>query len=102
MDLKNWLRKQAAAMTFAFSNVEKGILGQDGKTLATDSTIHEKKVTQTNLLQALINGEVNQEVRRTCSIDDARSSELCKARAGALILPRVAFRLHLPGKCARL
>jgi hypothetical protein len=61
--VKKWLRNQAAAIGLALSNVEKTALGQKGKELNAPDVNHEVKVQESDLLQALKKGEVNQEVR---------------------------------------
>lgn len=63
MKLNDWLRRQAAAISLAMTNVEKNALGQDAKSSGLGSSSQERKTQTTSMLQALLNGEVNQEVR---------------------------------------
>lgn len=63
MSFSKWLRNQTTAIALALTNVEKSALGQEGKTLASTDINHEIKVQQSDLLQALKKGEMNQEVR---------------------------------------
>lgn len=62
MTPQQWIKRQIAALSLAFVNVEKNALGQESKTLGTDIK-QERKVQAANLLQALKQGEVTQEVR---------------------------------------
>ena len=62
MKLKEWFKNQVAAIAFAVSNVEKNVLNQDGKNLDENTGI-EKRNTQGTLADALIHGEVTQEVK---------------------------------------
>jgi hypothetical protein len=60
--MKNWFKNKIAALTFAFSNVEKNILNQDGKT-ADNGTNQERRHLQGTLADSLVHGEVTQEVK---------------------------------------
>jgi hypothetical protein len=61
MKIKNWITNQIARIMFSVSNVEKNALGQNGQTLETDINKHQR-LTQGQLADSLINGEVTQEV----------------------------------------
>lgn len=62
MKLKEWFRNQVAAITFAVSNVEKNVLNQEGKNLDENIGL-EKRHTQGTLADALVHGELTQEVK---------------------------------------
>ena len=62
MSIKKWFKNQIAAISIAFSNVEKSVLNQDGKTIV-DNSAQEKNVNQGTLAEALKRGEVTKEVR---------------------------------------
>ena len=59
--IKNWLTNQIARVIFSVSNVEKNALGQNGQTLETDVNKHQR-LTQGQVADSLINGEITQEV----------------------------------------
>jgi hypothetical protein len=59
--IKNWLIKQITRVMFSVSNVEKNALGQNGESLETDVNKHQR-LTQGQVADSLINGEVTQEV----------------------------------------
>jgi hypothetical protein len=59
--IKNWLTNQIARIMFSVSNVEKNAFGQNGQTLETDITKHQR-LTQGQVADSLINGEITQEV----------------------------------------
>jgi hypothetical protein len=61
MKIKNWLINQIGRIMFSVSNVEKNALGQNGQTLETDVNKHQR-LTQGQVADSLINGEVTQEV----------------------------------------
>jgi hypothetical protein len=61
MSTKNWLANQIARIMFSVSNVEKNALNQKGEALETDISKHQR-LTQGQLADSLINGEVTQEV----------------------------------------
>lgn len=61
MKIKNWITNQIARIMFSVSNVEKNALGQNGQTLETDINKHQR-LTQGQVADSLINGEVTQEV----------------------------------------
>jgi hypothetical protein len=60
--MKKWFKNKIAALTFAFSNVEKHILNQDGKT-ANNGTNQERRHLQGTLADSLVHGEITQEVK---------------------------------------
>lgn len=60
--MKNWFKNKIAAITFAFSNVEKNILNQDGKTV-DNGTNQERRHLQGTLADSLVHGEITQEVK---------------------------------------
>jgi hypothetical protein len=62
MKLKDWFINQTAALTIAFSSVEKNLLGQNGKKLE-DNTEHEVNKMRGTLADALKKGEITQEVK---------------------------------------
>lgn len=62
MGIKKWLNNQIAAISLAFSNVEKNFLNQDGKAISETSS-QEQRHSQGTLADALIHGEVTQEVK---------------------------------------
>lgn len=62
MDIKKWFRKQAAAISLAVTNVEKSILNQDGK-ISGNVINQEQRHQQGSLADALMHGEVTQEVK---------------------------------------
>ena len=59
--IKNWLTNQITRIMLSVSNVEKNALGQNGQTLETDLNKHQR-LTQGQLADSLINGEITQEV----------------------------------------
>jgi hypothetical protein len=60
--MKKWLKNKIAAITFAFSNVEKNIFSQNNEEL-TSSPKEERRASQGLLSDSLIHGEVTQEVK---------------------------------------
>lgn len=60
--MKNWFKNKIAALTIAFSNVEKNFLGQDGKTIS-QNTNQQSRHLQGTLADSLVHGEVTQEVK---------------------------------------
>ena len=62
MNINNWLRRQIAAISISFSNVEKNLLNQDGINLE-DGTKQQQRHLQGTLADSLVHGEVTQEVR---------------------------------------
>ena len=64
MALQEWFRNQIAGLSLAFSNVEKNLLNQEGKSLSesTDSK-QEQRVQQGTLADSLLRGEITQEVK---------------------------------------
>jgi hypothetical protein len=60
--IKNWARKQATILSLAMANVEKNAFGQNGETLSSDVN-QERRHTQGQLADALVHGEVTQEVK---------------------------------------
>jgi hypothetical protein len=61
MSVLNWFKRKLGVLSIALSNVEKGALTQTGEGLASDVT-HNKRVTQGQVADSLVNGEVTQEV----------------------------------------
>jgi hypothetical protein len=59
--VKNWVRKKMVILSVALSNVEKNALSQTGEGLSTDIT-QTRRMTQGQLADSLINGEITQEV----------------------------------------
>lgn len=70
----DYIKKKMAILSLAMANVEKNALGQKGDNLEKDVN-HEVSVNQGTLLQALIRGEITQEVKelrwRMYKVDDA-------------------------------
>jgi hypothetical protein len=62
MGLSKWLKKQATAISLAFSNVEKNALGQTGGNLEENNATHHK-VNKNTLSQDLLRGELTQQVK---------------------------------------
>ena len=62
MNIKKWLKSQAAAIIMASSNVEKNSFTQEKKTI-DDDVKHEKKQQSLDLLSSLQNNVVTQEVK---------------------------------------
>jgi hypothetical protein len=60
--MKKWFKNKIAALTFAFSNVERNVLNQDG-TAADNGTNQERRHLQGTLADSLVHGEVTQEVK---------------------------------------
>jgi hypothetical protein len=60
-NVKNWAKKKAAIMSLAFANVEKNTFGQNGESLSSDIN-QERRHTQGQLSDALVHGEITQEV----------------------------------------
>ena len=60
--VKKWLKDTVAMATVAFSNVEKDMLGQKATPITNDVT-HVRRNTQGSLMDALVNGEITQEVK---------------------------------------
>lgn len=64
MKLKEWLRNQVAGLSIAFSNVEKNLLNQEGKSLSESAgTNQERKHQEGTLADSLMRGEITQEVK---------------------------------------
>ena len=61
MSVIEWFKRKAAVVSLALSNVEKGALTQTGEGLSSDVT-HNQRVSQGQVADSLINGEVTQEV----------------------------------------
>ncbi len=59
--VKNWIRKRMVILSVALSNVEKNALSQTGEGLSADVT-QTRRMTQGQLADSLINGEITQEV----------------------------------------
>jgi len=62
MGLTEWLRNKVAALSIALSNVEKNTFSQGKDTFAQD-THHVQRHQQGTLADALVHGEVTQEVK---------------------------------------
>jgi hypothetical protein len=60
--MKKWFKNKIAAFTFAFSNVERNALNQDGIT-ADNHTNQERRHLQGTLADSLVRGEMTQEVK---------------------------------------
>jgi len=60
-NVKNWVKKQAAILSLALANVEKNAFGQNGESLSSDVS-QERRHTQGQLADALVHGEITQEV----------------------------------------
>jgi hypothetical protein len=56
-----WVNKKIATLALALSSVEKNALSQNGEALSTDVT-QTRRLTQGQLCDSLINGEVTEEV----------------------------------------
>jgi hypothetical protein len=65
MKIANWLRNQAAGLLMSVANVQKDSLGQDGTNATQRTSSTEQKQSAKTLLEALIKGEMNKEVRDT-------------------------------------
>ena len=63
MVLGKWFKNQVVGLSIAVSNVQKTALGQEKVQLSSGNSKQERKLEQTNLMQALLNGEVTQEVK---------------------------------------
>ena len=61
MGIKKWAKRKAAILSLAMSNVEKDMLGQNGKQLSKDVN-QVRRNTDGQLMDALIHGKVTQEV----------------------------------------
>lgn len=61
MNVLNWFKRKLGVLSVALSNVEKGALTQTGEGLSSDIT-HNRRVTQGQVADSLVNGEVTQEV----------------------------------------
>lgn len=61
MIFNNWIKRQITRFIILTSNLEKNALGQKGESLETDVNKHQR-LTQGQLADSLINGEVTQEV----------------------------------------
>lgn len=61
MSIKTWFSKKLGILSLALSNVEKNALSQTGEGLSSDVT-QTRRMTQGQLADSLINGEVTQEV----------------------------------------
>ncbi len=60
--MRKWFKNRIAAISIAFSNVEKNIFNQEGKSL-DENLNQERRHTQGMLADSLIHGEVTQEVK---------------------------------------
>lgn len=61
MSIKTWFSKKIGMLSLALSNVEKNALSQTGEGLGSDVT-QTRRMTQGQLADSLINGEITQEV----------------------------------------
>ncbi len=59
---KNWLKNKLAGLALAFSSVEKSLLSQNGEQ-SKSITSHTRRSTEGQLMDALLNGIVTQEVK---------------------------------------
>ena len=62
MAISNWLRNKIAALSIAFSNVEKNVFSH-GKDSFVEDTQHVQRYQQGTLADSLVHGEVTQEVK---------------------------------------
>ena len=81
--LKKWFKNQVIALTMSMTNVEKNMLGQGGGSqLSEDVTAKHLRHMQGTLLDALMRGEVTQEVKdlrwRMYKVDQAASNMKAK------------------------
>lgn len=60
--MKKWLKNRIAAISIAFSNVEKNIINQEAKNL-DENVNQERRHMQGMLADSLLHGEVTQEVK---------------------------------------
>lgn len=63
MFLKKWVKNNLAALSIAFSNVEKNIFSQKTEDLTID-TEKQQRHTQGMLADSLLNGKITEEVKR--------------------------------------
>jgi len=63
MFLKKWIKKNIAALSIAFSNVEKNVFGQKSDDITLD-TEKQQRHTQGMLADSLLNGKITEEVKR--------------------------------------
>lgn len=61
MSMKKWVKKKAALIGLAMSSVEKNALSQKGESLEKNVS-QERRHTQGQLLDSLINGQITEEV----------------------------------------
>lgn len=61
INMKNWIKRQAAYLALAMAGVEKNALGQKGESL-DDNINQERRHSQGTLADSLVHGEVTQEV----------------------------------------
>jgi len=61
MRVKKWLKKKVAIVSLALANVEKNAFSQNGEPLGNNIN-QEQRHTQGKLADALVNGEITQEV----------------------------------------
>lgn len=62
MRISNWLKNKIAVLSIAFSNVEKNVFSQKKDSIVEDTT-HTQRHLQGTLADALLRGEMNQEVK---------------------------------------
>lgn len=62
MRISNWLKNKIAVLSIAFSNVEKNVFSQKKDSFVED-TAHTQRHLQGTLADALLRGEMNQEVK---------------------------------------
>lgn len=60
--MKKWFKDKVVTMAIALSNVEKNVLGQEGKSLGESSNT-EARHSQGTLADSLVRGELTQEVK---------------------------------------
>jgi hypothetical protein len=89
MKIKDWFKKQATAFTLAMTSVEKNALSQEGTELTHSSSV-EKKKQASSLADALIKGEITQEVKelrwRTYKVIKASESNSVKMIPKMIVL----------------
>jgi hypothetical protein len=62
MSINKWFKNKIAAISIAFSNVEKNLFNQDGKNLVEDIK-QTRRYLQGTLVDSLLHGEITQEVK---------------------------------------
>lgn len=62
MKIKDWAKRQMAAVSLALTSVEKNVLGQDGSAIEQQSN-QERRHQQGSLADSLLRGELTEEVK---------------------------------------